>query len=221
MDKTVTEQKVRVPSGQARVLLLEAARDIFASQGFKGARTREIAERAGVSEALLYRHFGSKARLFEESILEPVNTFVQAFVDRWQAGYRPERPLEETVSDFIIGVYGLMRENRASVFAFLAAHVFDHEPSVNGGGGYEPLFSSVLPQLETIGRVEASRRGADFHPQAATRVAIAMATAMGLLDEVLFGPPEASGLTQEEIVGEMIAIVTTGTAARRKAKGSR
>ena len=66
----------RLGMGQAKPLLLEAAREVFALRGFRGARTKEIADKAGVSEALLYRHFGSKAGLFEEAILEPVNSFV-------------------------------------------------------------------------------------------------------------------------------------------------
>ena len=38
---------------------------LFARKGFAGATTKEIAELAGVSEALLYRHFPTKVALYE------------------------------------------------------------------------------------------------------------------------------------------------------------
>lgn len=43
--------------------ILAAARDVIARKGKKGATTREIAEVAGVNEATLFRHFGSKEAL--------------------------------------------------------------------------------------------------------------------------------------------------------------
>jgi AcrR family transcriptional regulator len=46
--------------------ILNAARDLFARNGFKGTSVREIARAAGVSEALLYKHFASKEALYKE-----------------------------------------------------------------------------------------------------------------------------------------------------------
>ncbi len=43
--------------------LVEAAREVFAREGLKGATTREIAREAGVNEVTLFRHFESKANL--------------------------------------------------------------------------------------------------------------------------------------------------------------
>lgn len=58
------------PSGklsgdERRAAIIQSVRHLFANQGFKGTRTREVAEAAGVSEALLYRHFPTKDALFE------------------------------------------------------------------------------------------------------------------------------------------------------------
>ena len=49
--------------------IVEIAMPLFARKGFAGTTTKEIAEIAEVSEALLYRHFPTKAALYEE-ILE-------------------------------------------------------------------------------------------------------------------------------------------------------
>jgi AcrR family transcriptional regulator len=49
---------------QRRQAILEAVVPVFAAKGFYGVRTRELAAAAGVSEALLYRHFPSKEDLY-------------------------------------------------------------------------------------------------------------------------------------------------------------
>jgi AcrR family transcriptional regulator len=47
--------------------ILEAAREIFLQQGF-GASTREIAQRAGISEASIFKRFSTKEELFFASM---------------------------------------------------------------------------------------------------------------------------------------------------------
>ena len=46
--------------------LLEATLTLISEKGYLRATTREIAQKAGVTELTLFRHFGSKERLFEE-----------------------------------------------------------------------------------------------------------------------------------------------------------
>jgi len=48
---------------ETRARILAAAREIFEVKGTRGTTTREVAIRAGVNEATLFRHFGSKASL--------------------------------------------------------------------------------------------------------------------------------------------------------------
>ena len=45
--------------------ILDAAEHIFALYGFDGASMRQIAREAGVAQALLHYHFGTKEKLFE------------------------------------------------------------------------------------------------------------------------------------------------------------
>lgn len=51
-----------------RAQLLDAAVNVFAEVGFRGATTRRIAQVAGVNEVTLFRHFGSKEGLIMEAI---------------------------------------------------------------------------------------------------------------------------------------------------------
>jgi len=48
---------------ETRLRILAAAREIYAEKGSRGTTTREVADRAGVNEATLFRHFGTKGHL--------------------------------------------------------------------------------------------------------------------------------------------------------------
>jgi len=54
----------RLTSEQRRQTIVEAVRSVFAEKGFDGTTTRELAKAAGVSEALIYKHFPSKQSLY-------------------------------------------------------------------------------------------------------------------------------------------------------------
>lgn len=56
--------KKRIPGNERRELILAAARRVFSFNGYHGAKTLQIAREAGVSEALVYRHYPSKLSLY-------------------------------------------------------------------------------------------------------------------------------------------------------------
>lgn len=72
MKATAAPKKTRMEAGDRRAQLLEVAKRLFAASGFDGATTKEIAARAGVTEALIFRHFPSKDALYEAVIEEGV-----------------------------------------------------------------------------------------------------------------------------------------------------
>lgn len=51
---------------QTRNRILEAARRLFAKQGFDGTTTRDLAQAAGVAEGTLFRHFVNKKAILVE-----------------------------------------------------------------------------------------------------------------------------------------------------------
>ncbi|MBV8066365.1 MAG: TetR/AcrR family transcriptional regulator [Candidatus Eremiobacteraeota bacterium] len=60
--KTVEVTRSASPE-ETRERILTAAREVIGRKGKRGATTREIAEVAGVNEATLFRHFGTKEAL--------------------------------------------------------------------------------------------------------------------------------------------------------------
>src|SRR5579884_4066397 len=75
--------KPRLPGEDRRRQLLEVAVEVFSRKGFAGTKTKDIAAAAGVSEAILFRHFASKEDLYH------------AILDTWDAKDGAQRRIEE------------------------------------------------------------------------------------------------------------------------------
>lgn len=54
----------RLSSDERRKAIIRTALRVFAERGFHGTTTKELAKAAGVSEALIFRHFPSKDKLY-------------------------------------------------------------------------------------------------------------------------------------------------------------
>jgi TetR/AcrR family transcriptional regulator len=57
-------RKSRMHADDRRRQLLRVAIEVFARNGFSGTKTKDIAAAAGVSEAILFRHFATKEDLY-------------------------------------------------------------------------------------------------------------------------------------------------------------
>src|SRR3954451_14860764 len=54
----------KLSNEERRAAIIKAVRRVFAEKGFDGTTTRELAEAAGVSEGLLFKHFPTKEALY-------------------------------------------------------------------------------------------------------------------------------------------------------------
>src|SRR5215207_2497876 len=54
----------RMCAGDRRRQIAEVAMRLFSERGFRGTTTKEIAQAAGVSEAIIFRHFATKEELY-------------------------------------------------------------------------------------------------------------------------------------------------------------
>ena len=55
----------RMTGGARREQILQSAVSLFSRRGFNGTTTKEIARGAGVSEAMVFRHFSTKSELYD------------------------------------------------------------------------------------------------------------------------------------------------------------
>lgn len=83
------------PSAGAREAILAAALDLVSDRGLAHVTTREVARRAGVSEASLFYHYGDKVGLLQEVVLAGLEPLRELDADTL-AG-RTDEPLEMTL----------------------------------------------------------------------------------------------------------------------------
>jgi AcrR family transcriptional regulator len=78
---TVSEgtRKSRLPAGERRAMIVEAALHEFAERGYEAASLGRVAAAAGVSRTVLYDHFDSKLALFVE-LLRTQHTALLGFI---------------------------------------------------------------------------------------------------------------------------------------------
>lgn len=88
-------RRKRLTAAERKRSILEAARAEFAASGdVGGTTTKMIAGRAGVSEAIIYRHWESKEDLYLEAVVEPLREIVEktaAVVEEWPESIGEER----------------------------------------------------------------------------------------------------------------------------------
>lgn len=76
-----SQSRARLTKAERKRQLLAHAKHLFVTQGYHATTTEKIAQAAGVSEPVLYRHFESKKALFLE-VLEEIRA---ATLERWRA----------------------------------------------------------------------------------------------------------------------------------------
>lgn len=86
---------------------------MFEKQGYQATTTQQIVELARVDAPTLYRHFSSKAELFEVATLEVMKELLARQFDSWRAG-PPEDDLEALVRHFVVGFFEVVDEHRES-----------------------------------------------------------------------------------------------------------
>ncbi len=62
--RTARANGARMAGQQRRLQILRVAMRLFSQRGFRGTTTKEIAVAAGVSEAMVFRHFATKEALY-------------------------------------------------------------------------------------------------------------------------------------------------------------
>jgi AcrR family transcriptional regulator len=86
----------RPSAEQTRLRILAATRELFAQKGSRGTTTREIAHRADVNEATLFRHFGTKQQLLQAMLDQYCNADAE---ERMSFLERLEGSLEEQLRE--------------------------------------------------------------------------------------------------------------------------
>src|SRR5215469_15785105 len=196
---------MRLPAPDRKKQLLEIAMRLFSEQGLEGTSTREIAEAAGVNEALIFRHFRSKEELFWAVLSDRV--------ERRGRGRRIREFLESShsVQETLLAVAETLLERTGDDAAVTRL-----------------LFYSALRNRELSGRffrtygqekldmladyIRAAVRGGRFrpvNPVVAARSFLGMIVYHYLVEEV-FGASHVRGLKTQEVAEQLTDIFLEG-----------
>jgi len=117
---------VRMAGDERRRQIVRVAMRLFSERGFRGTTTKEIAQAAGVSEAIIFRHFATKDELYK------------AIIDH--KGCSPESAgASQPIAEFIRCEVGeaLARKDDRAVFEGIALAMLRHQQE-------EPEFLRLL-----------------------------------------------------------------------------
>ena len=174
----------RLSASDRRRQLLETALDLFSRKGFEGTTTKEIAAAAGVTEAIIFRHFPNKQALYTAVIdfHHEAGEFDQLLA-RWKSHMdrNDDEGLIHAIIECVIAKYRQdARVQRVLLFAALEGHELGLEH--NRQRSY-PVFELLLQYL-TRRQAEGTLR--NCNPGAIVAAAAGMAVHYGMMTE-LFG----------------------------------
>jgi TetR/AcrR family transcriptional regulator len=117
---------LRLPASDRRRQLVETALDFFSRKGFGGTTTKEIAAAAGVTEAIIFRHFPTKTDLYN-AVLDHHHDSgrVAECVAQWKncMDRNDDEGLVRAIIERIIESYRVdLRGHRVLLFAALEGH---------------------------------------------------------------------------------------------------
>lgn len=109
--------------------ILDAAAEEFEQAGFTGATTAAIARRAEVTEAQIFRLFGSKRELFHAAIFAPLNRHFQEFHERIATSNAP--PSEALALSYIDELQDFIERHSRMLMSLIVASAYS--PQETGG----------------------------------------------------------------------------------------
>lgn len=110
---------------ERRKQILRSAIAVFAQDTYHGATTKRIAEEAGITEALIYRYFGSKRTLFTDAIVLTSGRLVEGLEKT--LGEMRDQPVEALTACFSFYVEYLTKYQDLAKMIFLVIAELDSE----------------------------------------------------------------------------------------------
>ena len=140
--------------GDTERRILDAARIVFVRRGTSGARMQEIAEEAGVNQALLHYYFRSKERLSEAVFAETAGRMFPAVVGILGGDFTIDEKIDRIVETYL---------DTMSRSPFLPGYILselhhhpERIPKLLGSVSGKSFSSTLLPVIEKLDKQLAS-----------------------------------------------------------------
>lgn len=196
-------RKRRAPE-EIRDRVIEAAGEAFERFGYSGATTAEIARRAEVTEAQIFRYFTSKAELFQAAVFEPLNRRFAEFNAAMLSAEKAGEGFREGSPVYIAALQEFMDRHSKALMTLVVARAYEK------AAGAEPAIGEDLKDYFEIGAAAMRKRLGEqprVAPELMVRVSFAAVLGCALFKDWLFPPGLAS---DEAIRRATIAFVVDG-----------
>ena len=170
----------RLTGAARKSSILEAARKAFTETGdMNGTSIRFIADRAGISEGMIYRHFESKDQLFLEAVVEPLTSAVDELVAAAQVVDQDEPLTPERQLATMNGLYRQLVATLEEILPLLGLVLFG-DPKV-AQRFYRESFAVAMDRLADAWREVEARYGFDSEsPDISARAVMGIALVLAL-----------------------------------------
>jgi TetR/AcrR family transcriptional regulator len=196
---------LRLPASDRRLQLVETALDFFSRKGFSGTTTKEIAAAAGVTEAIIFRHFPTKQDLYNAVLDQHHDSGRLAeCIAQWKScmDRNDDEGLIRAIIERVIEGYRRdLRGHRVLLFAALEGH----ETALEYNRQFSLPIFELLCQYVARRQSEGALRGGD--QGAMIGAAYGMAAQYATMTQ-MFGFP--TNVTDRQIADSFVAIVMHG-----------
>ncbi len=158
---------------------------------------------------MIFRHFGSKAKLFEEAVLAPFNTFISEYIADWAARPRGVKSPYTEAYEFYRGVYDVLAANRRLIHEMIGARAVGG--SLTAETASAPRLGALLERFEEI--VERERDdGAlrPFNPAVMTRLMFGLVFSIAIHGDWMFEGATRPRPSVEAFIDEMARLTIYG-----------
>lgn len=151
------KRRAYLPAAERKAQIIAAAQQVFARNNLKGARTRDLAEAAGVNQATIFEHFESKEALFREAVIQPLIDAMRGMHDRREMYEQAETP--DQLAELAFTSAQRHVDDMVAVFPLLASALFS-DPDM----GREFYREHIAPMNHDRGKIldGLAREGMDL-----------------------------------------------------------
>jgi AcrR family transcriptional regulator len=123
------EKRIRMHGNERRALILAQAKKVFARKGYQQASTGELARASGITEPILYKHFGSKRKLY----IAVLNMIHEQFMERFSelVERKSRQDLQESLNNLLLDYRNAAMEDHDGIHLLLNATLEADDPDVS------------------------------------------------------------------------------------------
>lgn len=203
----------KAPRDGVRARTLAAAHELFTTNGYRATTTKEICLRAGVAEPTLFRNFGSKAELFETTILEPFGAFIDSWITSWHE-FSADTSVQDMAQSLVEGLFKLVRQDRRLFQELMEARADPNNDLHRSAVAISTRIREGLRAVQDVGLEIADERHLEHLDPPATIASVAAMVIGAVILEDWIVPIGVRQPSQARMINELTMMITHGISSR-------